>query len=574
MTAIAPDELLERMDSLSPSKQREAERLLASLNDTEPHTAYQNDPIGWMVDVLEIPEHTIRWSLNDGYQAHEWDGTIDPLAAIAEGLANWEDVGVESGTGTGKSFEGACIVLWFLACWEGARVFTFAPKEDQLRLYIWAEIAKLWPKFSRHFPSAVRSDLRIRMDGTDNWAAFGYSVQVGADEEVATNAQGMHSPHLLLIYEETPGIHPAVMAAGANTCTAPHNLRLALGNPDNQLDTLHQFCVSPGVRHVRVSALDHPNVVTGSADVVPGAVSVERIEKAKVEPGENTPLYESRVRGVSPAQAVDALIKLEWLEKAAEKWEMLKAAGKLTIGRPAKGVDVANSENGDEAAIADGRGATLLSVRSFPCPNANLLGEQVVREAKDEGVPQEHVGVDPVGVGAGTVNEAARLNMIVRRLNGANRPVAKAEHAPDGSSYEWVSDANEFNNLRSQMHWQFREDARLGRLALPRLPKLFKQLTQVKYEKKGGKVCVEAKADLVKRTGKSPNDADAVIYWNWVRPRIVGEDRQPQNLTDKAPSFDYGRKKLVTAKDRFYGEERDVAPSRMTRRVQMPKARV
>ena len=54
--------------------------------------------------------------MKDGYDGNEWDGSVDPLSEVLEALARGEDVGVESGTGTGKTFLGAAIVLWFLAC--------------------------------------------------------------------------------------------------------------------------------------------------------------------------------------------------------------------------------------------------------------------------------------------------------------------------------------------------------------------------------------------------------------------------------------------------------------------------
>jgi hypothetical protein len=206
-----------------------------------PHADYQRDPIGWAVAKLGIPRHTLVWSANEGYRRHDWDGTADPLVVMAEALADWEDVGVESGTGTGKSFFAAVLVLWFLACFKSARVFTFAVKEDQLRLYIWKEIGKLWPQVQGHFPSAMLSDLRIPRDRrVRRLGAWGYSVAVKAGETSATAAQGMHAEHMLLIYEEAPGINPAVLEAGANTCTAPHNMRLAMGNPDAQDDA----CIS------------------------------------------------------------------------------------------------------------------------------------------------------------------------------------------------------------------------------------------------------------------------------------------------------------------------------------------
>src|SRR6185369_5785267 len=102
-----------------------------------------------------IPEHTLRWALNPGYENRAWDGTPDPIAAMFEAVAQGHRaVAVESATGTGKSFAGAILVLWFLACWEDALVVTHALNEKQLELFIWVNITKLWPRFQAHFPTA------------------------------------------------------------------------------------------------------------------------------------------------------------------------------------------------------------------------------------------------------------------------------------------------------------------------------------------------------------------------------------------------------------------------------------
>jgi len=182
------------------------------------HVEYRTRPLDWIVDVLGVDRRTLVWSEAGDYESHRWDGTREPLVAILDAIAAGQDVGVESATGTGKSFLAACLTLWFLACWLDARVYSYAPKEDQLRLYLWAEIARLFPRFEEHFPLAKLSDLRIRMDGaTDRWAAHGYAVRIRAGEESATGAQGAHAEHMLLITEETPGIDPSVMHAADGT---------------------------------------------------------------------------------------------------------------------------------------------------------------------------------------------------------------------------------------------------------------------------------------------------------------------------------------------------------------------
>jgi hypothetical protein len=506
----------------------------------QPMAAYQRRPLAWITDMLGIRRHTIVWSENPGYRRHRWDGTKDPLVAMMEALARWEDVGVEAGTGTQKSHTAACIILWFLACWKGARSFTYAPKEDQLRLYIWAEIGMLWPRFQRLFPQAELTDLRIRMvPGRDNWGAWGYAVGVRAGEDSAVNAQGAHAPHLLLVTEETPGIDPAIMTAIRNTRTAAHNLQLSLGNPDNNADTLHQFCVLQGVQHIRISALDHPNVVSGDSEIVPGAASPAGIRRIAAADAPGTPMYERRVRGISPAEATDALIKLSWCQEAAKRWEKLLAEA----GPRALGVDVANSERGDKAARAYFVGKALERVVAKQCPNANRLGEEVVAEAELLGISPWHVGVDPVGVGAGTVNEMTRLGFNAMRLGGGESPVGGAERAPDGSKMDWAPDANRFDNLRSQMAWQLREDLRTNEIGLPDDPVLFRQLTAITYEVKGGKVVLEPKKSLAKRIGGSPNEFDAIMYGNWVRPRAKAADPAEVEGDDRHPGFDYKRKR-------------------------------
>lgn len=281
---------------------------------------YQKNPDVWLRDRLGIPHHTIKWSLNPSYKTkgyiteegeyvkEKWDGTPDPFVSAGKALVDWKDCGLESATGTGKTFWAAGMVLWFLDVWgdeddpsSGCVVMTLAPKEDQLKKNLWKEISTLWPKFQQFHPTAELLSLEIRMrPDRQNWMAFGYPVGVGAEEQAATRAAGFHAPHMLIILEETPGLPNPVLEALDNTCTAPHNLRLALGNPDSVTDTLHQFCSFPTTVGIRISGFDAPNVVEEDADVIPGAVSAAAIERRLLKYGDDHPLYQSRVRGICP----------------------------------------------------------------------------------------------------------------------------------------------------------------------------------------------------------------------------------------------------------------------------------
>lgn len=523
-------------------------RVGVKLAGIEADPRYRLDPVTWAGDVLGIPANTIRWSLNEGYDRHKWDGTPDPLALIAESLAQGMDVGVESGTGTGKTFEGGWLVLWFLACFRDSIVVTTAPKEQQLSLHIWKEIGRLWPKFRERYPQAELLDLKVRMkpdaDDKETWAAVGFACGVDAGAESATRAQGFHAEHMLIVTEETPGIKPAIMTAFENTCTADHNLRLAFGNPDHQQDALHQFATSPGVVAVRVSALDHPNVVTGNV-IVPGAVTRKAIDRRRIKYGEGSRLYESRVRGISPAESADALIKEVWCIEAQGRYSNLA----LRNGPPSWGVDVANSEGGDKGAIARWLGACLIEVVTGPCPDANELGAQVVAEVKATSGGMSHrVGVDSVGVGAGAVNEAKRLGFRVRALNGGAKATRTHDEDEDvGEGGKKVSNEERFANLRAQMWWQLREDLRNGRIALPDDKELVQDLITPTWWTHGGKIFVEPKEDIRDRLGRSPDKGDAAVYGNWVRDRkkvVVEEEMDDWNpITPQLLAEDTERKR-------------------------------
>jgi len=469
---------------------------------------YQKNPLDYFHEKLGIRKETIDWSLIPEYDGHVWDGTPNPFMKILECLVANKWVGVESGTGTGKTFNAALIVLWFLECFPNSLVVTTAPKEKQLLLHVWKEIGKLHDTFGR-------GDLRklaLRMNpGRDDWVAVGFVAGVKANEESATKAQGFHAEHMLIIIEETPGVPHPIITAFQSTCTSPHNLILALGNPDHQLDNLHKFCNMENVEHIRISSYDHPNVVTDNPLFIPGAASRSGLERILNRFGRGNPMAESRTRGISPSSAIDSLIKIEWIKSAIDKLtEYLDENDEVRVdsipGKKGLGADVANSEFGDKAALARGKGEFMYNIVDFQCPDANQLGHQIYLISKEENIPPENIGIDGVGVGAGTVNTLKEYGYTQRNINiqSSATPVSA-----DG--------VEQFNNLRSQMWWQMREDLRLSTIGIIDDEDLVADLLAPKFRTERGKIVVESKEEIKKRLGRSPNKGDAVVYWNWVR---------------------------------------------------------
>lgn len=471
---------------------------------------YQVNPLQYFVDRLGIKPESINWMLIPEYQNHKWDGTENPFMVILDALVNSKWCGVESATGTGKTYIAAAIVLWFLENFENSRVITTAPKADQLFSQIWAEISGLYPKFNKGV-LLQSGELRMVDDPITKYKAEAFVAGVAATEESATKAQGFHAEHMLIILEETPGIPAPTIAALQNTSSAPHNLILALGNPDHQLDQLHLFCNQSNVVSVRISAYDHPNVVMNNPSFIPGAASKIGISRIISKFGNDNPLTISRTRGISPAQSSDSLIKLEWILTATEKLKQFyDEHGKIDLskipGERGLGVDVANSEYGDKASYCHGKGNVCFKSEDFQCPDSNQLGHQVYRLVQEEKINTRHLGIDGVGVGAGTINTLKEYGILDSGINlqGAAAP-------------EEFETAETFKNLRSQMWWTAREDLRTGDLVMINDPELTADLITPKLTVHLGKIIVESKEDIKKRLGRSPNKGDAFVYWNWRR---------------------------------------------------------
>lgn len=295
---------------------RDLDRIEATLlrdhaREVAPHSAYRERPLDWVVDKLGISRETLQWSLNEAYDHHSWDGNPDPLVAISEALADCQNVGCESAVGVGKTFFAACLVYWFLATREDSLIVTSAPKEAQLTGRLWKEIEALWPAFSKHFPQATLmagGEIRMRPGSSRNWRAVAEVVGVEAGAQVAVKAQGWHAKDLLIVVEEAAGAHPAAMAAYENTLTGPGNVMLAIGNPDHREDPLRKFCELPDTLHVRISALDHPNVVLDDALFINGAASRKSVARLEARYAWSQALRDSRVRGISPKRSAAAAL--------------------------------------------------------------------------------------------------------------------------------------------------------------------------------------------------------------------------------------------------------------------------
>lgn len=504
------------------------------------------DPLQWLEDRFGEDRKFFEWSAHGGaYDTHIWDGDKDPLVQAWEDVASKKWAAVVAATGCAKTFWLSRLIFWFLDVYEDSLVVTTAPSANQLTVNLWGELDKAMEKFKgiRPFTRKTKASLKPEGENRDNpyipyynsYMATAFVARAGASEDSATKAQGFHRKDMLIICEEAAGMHAAMMTALQNTCTGSNNIIVAVGNPDSETDQLNQFAILGNVSAYRISAYDYPNVVLGE-EIYQGAVSQISIDRRREKYGEDSPMYQSRVRGLTPSDSENVLIKRGWVKSCF----VSEMPTELDSSFNAVGVDVSNSETGDKASTAWGKANVLTEVLEFQCPNASHLAENLVKNhlelAHDEvldfqtptiyeyAIRMECIGVDAVGVGVSTINRLKDFGVTPTGLQGGQWDwVIPKEEQVRGNNERVETNLYNFSGLRDQMYWELREDIRKGLIKIfiaddAMREQIVLELTIPKFNLKSSKIAVEGKDSIKKRMGgKSPNVADAVVYWNWVR---------------------------------------------------------
>lgn len=516
------------------------------------------NPLRWYSERYGGDVRDFKWSLHGGRYSDnfKWDGTPNPMATAWDALAMGQNAAVKSATGIGKTFSAARIATWFLDVYQGnSTVVLMGPSYKDVKDTLGLEMKKVFPAFQKIHPSAKWFDsVRIICDDSDlensKWLLYAKSKGVKRKgESFNAGPQGIHAENLLIIIDEAAKIEPSVLKTIESTITGGNNLVLALGNPDSMIDPLHIFSTRPDTVEITASALDHPNVVLDK-EIIPGAVTRKSIliragrttEKYRKGVNWDSSDFQSRVRGITPKQSSDSLIKMEWIERAIERgqngeYHPVTNPGGYEVddfSYNACGIDVAASTNGDTGCVVTSEKNLVTAITEFVCPNAGDIAWNLIHgyeQAKEKNflsyglkslydldIWDENVGVDTVGVGTSTIEVFQKHgHEDVKALIGGMQKDAVPQDKEGRLMFA-------FDNLRAQMYWQLSLDLKSGEIAIciddaETLTRLKEEAIAPKYSKSKNAISIESK-DIIKARlpqGRSPNILDALAYWNWVR---------------------------------------------------------
>jgi len=496
------------------------------------HSKYIGDPIGYVTEVLG-DTLTIEQKLI--------------LSKIAEG----GEINVQAAHGVGKSFIASRIVHYNTIALESETITT-APTFRQVKNVLWKEVRKLHGKVKSRLPADCGQVFLRSGEGS----AFGFTAQHNSTDAF----QGVHAAGLTVIIDEACGISHEI-DNGATACAVDAaGAILRIGNPTDPNTAFGKSCRLNG--SIRIPVWNHPNVAWAYSDgnlhkhvaaqiglnggkcwkrsqwqgelknlkdPVPGAVSIEWIEKIRHKFTEDSTYWQSRVNAYFPDNASDGIIPYSWLIEARARydrdpayWDNLASGYYWQLG-----LDVADG-GGDRHSLATWRSPFVLYDVEEIIPRGDR--EDTMRIAgiasnRIRSFKTATIAVDNLGVGAGTLGSLIRDGFLAYPCTYSASPTT----APD--------DGIGYVNLKAQLYWELRESLKAGEVAIAPMDEeiertLFEELAAIRYDvRTNGLIFCEEKKKVKQQLGRSPDLADAVVIARSISPLIVGSAHLEREFT-------------------------------------------
>jgi hypothetical protein len=284
---------------------------------------------------------------------------------------------------------------------------------------------------------------------------------------------------------------------------------LALGNPTIASGPFHDAFTTnrDGWSTFTIDAFDTPNLDGWSLEGVremrralaedspefepgphPYLVTRRWVYEKFQEWGEQSPLWQARVRGQFPEQAEDALISLAWLEAARTREGNGDANSRLYAG-----IDVAGPGEDETCAVVRDESGAIVACQAWQ--SGDPRGE-VAAFLNPFRARFEAVNIDSIGIGYNFALHLQDLGFPIELINVG----------------ETSRDAEKFANAKAEFYWGLRMRFEAGDVSGLGDELVISQLAGIRYRHNPrGQIQIESKEEARKRGVKSPDRAEAIM---------------------------------------------------------------
>lgn len=412
-----------------------------------------------------------------------------------------KQIGVKSGTGTGKTKNLAFLTLWRVWRCPGTFAVNSAPTERQCAEVFFRELKMIVdgsPIVSRMMEV---NRAKAHFIGHPQWCIM---AATASDENAL---RGFHHPNLTVSCEEITGMDQTMLGALMRTCSQRENLWMGIFNPDKIVGIAYEMFTSKKEFWPWNLTIDKIRIAQERPDIVDPKI----IEIWRKEYGEDSDFWRVGVLGEFPLSSVNGIISQKLINKckATPIWRAVAGNPNYKHMRVIS-VDYARF-GGDETVIYARSGNAIVHQEILRCEprdasRAAMEVQQMLGWSDDETV----FIIDKVGMGQSQIIYYEEAGKILSGFSPVQR--SPIEGYKNRLSAAWF-------NLQSKMK---DDDA-----YLPDDEILFEQLRTREYTIQGGEILVESKKEYKKRGfAKSPDRADALVM------AFAEEDELKETLQD------------------------------------------
>lgn len=439
-------------------------------------------------------------------------------------------------TGCGASGKTHAAALYAMMYWLAypmkTSVILTSTTAKMIRKRAWATIQTLMRE-GRGFPGhMVDSKTTLQaVRGDDKHSISAIAVKEGNTQAAVANIQGIRSPRTLVIIDEATDTPEAAFEACTNLQKGTNEFKiLVIGNPASKFDPHGRFATPKhgwtsvtvedeewetalGGVCIRFDGAKSPNIRAGRR-LYPYLIDEDQVKRAIRNEGENSPTFWKYTRGF---WAPDGMVKTVLSESICDKFDLRKPVvferdARLIAGfDPAFGGDRAVLKFARLGYMADGRQAIQFDDTIEIRPSAMSkepvhyqIARQAIAECKKRGVDADDLAVDGTGEGAATCDIITMEWGQPTRVGFGGAPTDRNVSEADSRRCNEVYKNRVTELWFSARHWAM--EGRLGGMDDETLKELCARLFDDK-----AKIVVERKEDMKKRTGKSPDLADAAV---------------------------------------------------------------
>lgn len=488
-------------------------------------TDHKNKYIQWRSDWCLFAKEVLKVNLDQEQQR------------ILRAVQTEKMVSVCSGTARGKDFISAVAAMCFMYLTpkfntkgeliENTKIALTAPTDRQVTNIMYPEIMRLFKRAKILPGRPVANDIRTDYE---EWFLTGFKAS--KDNQEAWT--GFHAVNTMFVVTEASGIDDLIWGAIEGNLQGNSRLLLVF-NSNSRIGYAANSQRSPRFKKFRLDSLSSPNVIEKKI-IIPGQVDYEWVldkvinwcicisedEKNEAEGDfqfeidgvkkwyRPNDLFRVKVRGMFPVVSEDALIPIEWVERANNNWKHREP------------VSYNNRYGADVAGMGRDNSCICERVEDYLYPFKSYSGTDSTSHMQFAGVIKNNLSnktnafcfIDTIGEGAGVYSRLIEQNI---------KNAISCKYSESGTGLKDITGQYEFENMRAYLFWCAREwlnPSLNPNVAVPPDDEFLQEATEIRYKfKSNGKIIIEPKEDIKKRIKRSPDKFDAFANTFYQVPR-------------------------------------------------------